>query len=228
MAASKKAEALYDFKGNAEQRQLSFKKGDLLNITNQYDNGWWAGELNGTLGYFPASYVKLVDGAAGAAKPAAPAASPKPTATAAATPSASSASLTASNSANKPAAAVAASPKPTAVAGVAQAAAASQQAASAVSPRSNTVTQPSGNTSPRGMSPSVSQTKVAPSTSNPPKPAPQTVAAKTPSIATPAPTSARGVPSTPKANAAAQDIAELDALISQLERDAQELNRLLN
>lgn len=77
MAASKKAEALYDFKGNAEQRQLSFKKvgmlfltfadslqGDLLNVTNQYDNGWWAGELNGTLGYFPASYVKLVDGGA--------------------------------------------------------------------------------------------------------------------------------------------------------------------
>src|SRR3989344_2296384 len=58
-----KGRALYDFAGNAEQRQLSFKAGDVINITSQFDNGWWAGELNGKVGYLPATYVQLITAA---------------------------------------------------------------------------------------------------------------------------------------------------------------------
>eukprot|EP00005_Dracoamoeba_jomungandri_P001994 CAMPEP_0174250066 /NCGR_PEP_ID=MMETSP0439-20130205/357_1 /TAXON_ID=0 /ORGANISM="Stereomyxa ramosa, Strain Chinc5" /LENGTH=183 /DNA_ID=CAMNT_0015330045 /DNA_START=89 /DNA_END=640 /DNA_ORIENTATION=- len=51
--------ALFDYKGDAKLRQLSFSKGQLINITQQYENGWWAGEINGQVGYLPATYVKL-------------------------------------------------------------------------------------------------------------------------------------------------------------------------
>jgi len=63
--AVSKGQALYDFKGNSDLRQLTFKVGDVINITNQYDNGWWAGELNGTIGYVPATYIKLMSDASG-------------------------------------------------------------------------------------------------------------------------------------------------------------------
>jgi len=88
-----KGRALYDFAGNAEQRQLSFKAGDVINITSQFDNGWWAGELNGKVGYLPATYVQLitaaeqrgapapgaVPGGAGAARPNGAVAGARPT-----------------------------------------------------------------------------------------------------------------------------------------------------
>jgi hypothetical protein len=61
--------ALYDYTGNAQLRQLSFKKGDKIVITTQYDNGWWAGEVNGQIGYVPATYVKLSAGAKAAPVP---------------------------------------------------------------------------------------------------------------------------------------------------------------
>lgn len=92
----------------------------------------------------------------------------------------------------------------------------------------------SGSTSPRAAAATVSQAQVktTPSLSNAAKPSAVTLgsSAKAPAASPVSPQSARSaVPSTPKGNnAAAQDIAELDQLISQLERDAQELNRLLN
>jgi len=63
-----KGRALFDYTGNAEQRQISFSKGDVITITNQYQNGWWAGELNGALGYFPATFVEVIDGEVASAK----------------------------------------------------------------------------------------------------------------------------------------------------------------
>jgi len=63
-----KGRALFDYTGNSEQRQISFNKGDVITITNQYQNGWWAGELNGSLGYFPATFVEVIDGDVPAAK----------------------------------------------------------------------------------------------------------------------------------------------------------------
>lgn len=63
------ARALYDFTGDASLRQLSFKKNDVIKVTNQYENGWWAGELNGKIGYLPSTYIKL-EGASSARSPA--------------------------------------------------------------------------------------------------------------------------------------------------------------
>eukprot|EP01089_Gocevia_fonbrunei_P012197 TRINITY_DN2815_c0_g1_i1.p1 TRINITY_DN2815_c0_g1~~TRINITY_DN2815_c0_g1_i1.p1 ORF type:complete len:216 (+),score=62.18 TRINITY_DN2815_c0_g1_i1:309-956(+) len=52
--------AKFDFTGKEELKQLSFKKGDAVLISNQYDNGWWAGEINGKIGYVPATYIELL------------------------------------------------------------------------------------------------------------------------------------------------------------------------
>jgi len=68
------AKAIYDFTGDASVRQLSFKKGDVIKVTHQYENGWWAGEINGKIGYLPSTYITLVDGGS----PAPPKPSPKP------------------------------------------------------------------------------------------------------------------------------------------------------
>jgi len=67
-----KGRALFDYKGNPEQRQVAFNKGDTINITNQYQNGWWAGEVNGLVGYFPATFVEVVDGAGSVPPPVSP------------------------------------------------------------------------------------------------------------------------------------------------------------
>jgi len=65
-----KGRAKFDFTGKEELKQLSFKKGDIVTINQQYDNGWWAGELNGKIGYVPATYVELLpDGASSSAPP---------------------------------------------------------------------------------------------------------------------------------------------------------------
>jgi len=70
------ARAIYDFTGDPAVRQLSFKKNDVIKVTHQYENGWWAGEINGKIGYLPSTYIKL-DSAGGApASPAKPAPSP--------------------------------------------------------------------------------------------------------------------------------------------------------
>uniref|UniRef100_A0A6B2LIX1 SH3 domain-containing protein n=1 Tax=Arcella intermedia TaxID=1963864 RepID=A0A6B2LIX1_9EUKA len=51
--------ALYDYTGETEDN-LSFKKGDMLVVKEKTD-GWWAGEKDGNIGWFPASYVKELD-----------------------------------------------------------------------------------------------------------------------------------------------------------------------
>ena len=56
------ARALYDFTGDPAVRQLTFKKNDLIKVTHQYENGWWAGELNGKAGYLPSTYIKIEEG----------------------------------------------------------------------------------------------------------------------------------------------------------------------
>ena len=52
-------EALYDW--NAVQPDdLAMNKGDIITITRRQENdGWWEGELNGEMGYFPSNYVKV-------------------------------------------------------------------------------------------------------------------------------------------------------------------------
>uniref|UniRef100_H2SKZ2 Osteoclast-stimulating factor 1 n=1 Tax=Takifugu rubripes TaxID=31033 RepID=H2SKZ2_TAKRU len=53
------ARAIYDFKAQSA-KELSFKKGDAVNIIRQIDNNWYEGEFRGRVGIFPLSYVEKV------------------------------------------------------------------------------------------------------------------------------------------------------------------------
>ncbi|KAJ6659621.1 hypothetical protein lerEdw1_018590, partial [Lerista edwardsae] len=50
--------AMYDYTANNED-ELSFSKGQLINVLNKEDVDWWQGEINGTSGLFPSNYVKM-------------------------------------------------------------------------------------------------------------------------------------------------------------------------
>ncbi len=39
--------------------QLCFSQGDTISVISMNEDGWWQGELNGRIGSFPGSYVKL-------------------------------------------------------------------------------------------------------------------------------------------------------------------------
>jgi len=43
-----------------DELELSFKVGDVLQITKQDDSGWWEATLNGKSGVIPANYVELL------------------------------------------------------------------------------------------------------------------------------------------------------------------------
>ncbi|OWF43900.1 intersectin-1-like isoform X1 [Mizuhopecten yessoensis] len=51
------AQALYPWKAKKDNH-LSFNKGDIITVKEQQEM-WWSGELNGQVGWFPKSYVKL-------------------------------------------------------------------------------------------------------------------------------------------------------------------------
>ncbi|KAK2865554.1 hypothetical protein Q7C36_001610 [Tachysurus vachellii] len=53
------AKAIYDFKAQTS-KELSFKKGDAINIIRQIDSNWYEGEHRGRIGIFPISYVEKV------------------------------------------------------------------------------------------------------------------------------------------------------------------------
>lgn len=50
--------AIYDYEA-ADDDELSFSEGQLINVLDKVDPGWWEGELNGVTGLFPANYVKI-------------------------------------------------------------------------------------------------------------------------------------------------------------------------
>nr|XP_056712131.1 intersectin-2 [Euleptes europaea] len=50
--------AMYDYSANNED-ELSFSKGQLINVLNKDDADWWQGEVNGVSGLFPSNYVKM-------------------------------------------------------------------------------------------------------------------------------------------------------------------------
>jgi len=54
--------AIYKFKANNND-ELTFKKGDLITVTQREDGGWWEGtsQETGKTGWFPTNYVKEVD-----------------------------------------------------------------------------------------------------------------------------------------------------------------------
>uniref|UniRef100_A0A8C6S7Y6 Osteoclast-stimulating factor 1 n=1 Tax=Neogobius melanostomus TaxID=47308 RepID=A0A8C6S7Y6_9GOBI len=51
------ARAIYDFKAQTA-KELTFKKGDTVNIIRQIDSNWYEGEHRGRVGIFPMSYVE--------------------------------------------------------------------------------------------------------------------------------------------------------------------------
>ncbi|KAK1805633.1 hypothetical protein P4O66_019911 [Electrophorus voltai] len=50
--------AMYDYKA-ANGDEMSFLKGQLINVLNKDDSDWWKGEVNGITGLFPTNYVKM-------------------------------------------------------------------------------------------------------------------------------------------------------------------------
>eukprot|EP01122_Echinamoeba_exundans_P017789 TRINITY_DN9745_c0_g1_i1.p1 TRINITY_DN9745_c0_g1~~TRINITY_DN9745_c0_g1_i1.p1 ORF type:complete len:532 (+),score=164.33 TRINITY_DN9745_c0_g1_i1:59-1597(+) len=52
-------QATYDFPGENEG-DLAFSAGDIINILEKDDSGWWRGELNGAVGVFPTTFVQEI------------------------------------------------------------------------------------------------------------------------------------------------------------------------
>uniref|UniRef100_A0A663ETS6 Intersectin 2 n=1 Tax=Aquila chrysaetos chrysaetos TaxID=223781 RepID=A0A663ETS6_AQUCH len=50
--------AMYDYMANNED-ELSFSKGQLINVLSKDDADWWQGEISGVTGLFPSNYVKM-------------------------------------------------------------------------------------------------------------------------------------------------------------------------
>ncbi|KAJ3123880.1 hypothetical protein HK098_001580 [Nowakowskiella sp. JEL0407] len=50
-------QALFDYQGSEENSQLSFRAGDIIQVFNQLESGWWDGIANGQRGWFPVNYV---------------------------------------------------------------------------------------------------------------------------------------------------------------------------
>ena len=41
-------------------RELAFRKGDIIYVKKQVDNNWYEGERNAAIGIFPVSYVEIL------------------------------------------------------------------------------------------------------------------------------------------------------------------------
>ncbi|KAK5853322.1 hypothetical protein PBY51_007118 [Eleginops maclovinus] len=64
-AASKKpkrrqCKSLFDYQPQNED-ELDLKVGDIIDITEEVEEGWWSGNLNGKSGLFPSNFVKELD-----------------------------------------------------------------------------------------------------------------------------------------------------------------------
>lgn len=56
------AKAVYDYIPENKETDLTFKKNDMISVILQGIDGWWKGELNGSFGKFPGSYVQILTG----------------------------------------------------------------------------------------------------------------------------------------------------------------------
>ncbi|XP_059206845.1 intersectin-2b [Centropristis striata] len=50
--------AIYDYTA-ANKDEMSFSKGQLINVLDKNNPDWWKGEINGTTGLFPTNYVQM-------------------------------------------------------------------------------------------------------------------------------------------------------------------------
>ncbi|XP_073435866.1 growth arrest-specific protein 7 isoform X2 [Dendrobates tinctorius] len=53
--------SLYAFSGEQHRQGLKFSAGELITVLQVVDGGWWEGEKDGERGWFPASYVQLLE-----------------------------------------------------------------------------------------------------------------------------------------------------------------------
>lgn len=51
--------AIYDYTANMYD-ELSIRYGDIINIHDKQEDGWWLGECDGKIGIFPATYVEPI------------------------------------------------------------------------------------------------------------------------------------------------------------------------
>ncbi|XP_037134775.1 growth arrest-specific protein 7 isoform X1 [Syngnathus acus] len=52
---------LYPFSGDQHQQGLSFDAGEMIMVLQSLPGGWWEGEKDGTRGWFPSSYVQVLE-----------------------------------------------------------------------------------------------------------------------------------------------------------------------
>ncbi|KAL1924796.1 uncharacterized protein VTP21DRAFT_4450 [Calcarisporiella thermophila] len=52
--------ALYDYQGS-DSSSLNFQKGDVIEVLNQLETGWWDGVVDGKRGWFPSNYVEVIE-----------------------------------------------------------------------------------------------------------------------------------------------------------------------
>ncbi|XP_033896152.3 growth arrest-specific protein 7-like isoform X2 [Acipenser ruthenus] len=53
--------SLYGFSGEQHQHGLRFEAGEVIKVLQVADGGWWEGERDGVRGWFPASYVQILE-----------------------------------------------------------------------------------------------------------------------------------------------------------------------
>merc|ERR1740124_268467 len=51
--------AIYDYTADMHD-ELSIRYGDIINIHDKQEDGWWLGECEGNIGIFPATYVEHI------------------------------------------------------------------------------------------------------------------------------------------------------------------------
>ncbi|PKS12916.1 hypothetical protein jhhlp_000257 [Lomentospora prolificans] len=51
--------ALYDYEAD-DRTSLSFHEGDVIQVINRLDSGWWDGVINGVRGWFPSNYCEVI------------------------------------------------------------------------------------------------------------------------------------------------------------------------
>lgn len=54
--------ALYDYEAD-DRTSLSFHQGDVIQVINQLESGWWDGVINGVRGWFPSNYCHMITSA---------------------------------------------------------------------------------------------------------------------------------------------------------------------
>lgn len=53
--------SLYPFSGEQHQQGLSFDAGEIIKVVQALPGGWWEGERDGHRGWFPSSYVQVLE-----------------------------------------------------------------------------------------------------------------------------------------------------------------------